>query len=240
MKYAKVLEMEMSIQEFSEKTEYFRKNPGPMSCIECGAAVSAKAITSMEVVGYFSHPPKPATVRDLDDCSRAARSHRLRWFGEEDRNAAEGQRVRREFFDEVAVKTAYAFCLSFVGTGNLPLAKFQEMIDRADRLDIWSYTGMDIWCIPHILLLLADFGVGTERPCHFALVQTSKLSAIWYDARPVLIKKLFSDTGRQAKMIGGQPSPRPILKSDTVGVDTSWIRPGLENGLIAFAHRQRS
>jgi hypothetical protein len=181
----------MSIQEFADKPAAFRNDPGPMFCLECRAEVEAEAIASVEVPAYFSHPPRHSNVSDLDDCSRAARSRRLRWFGDEDRNEPSGRRVRQEFFDESTVKSAYAFCLTYVGKGNLPLSKFQEMIDRADRLDVWSYAGMEVWCVPHVLLLPADFGVGTERPCHIALVRTSKLSAIWRGSSPVSIKKLF-------------------------------------------------
>ncbi|WP_165895216.1 hypothetical protein [Sphingomonas sp. PP-CC-3G-468] len=210
-----------------------------MFCLECHDEVEAKAIASVDVAAYFSHPPKLPDASDLDDCSRAARSHRLRWFGDEDRDDASGRRVRQEFFDEGTVKSAYALCLIYAGRGNLPLSKFQEMIDRADRLDIWSYAGMEVWCIPQVLLLLADFGVDTELPCHFALVRTSKLSAIWRQSGPVSIKKLFSDTGNEARTIAGQPNPRPISRSDAADVSTSWIPAGLAAGLVACSRRQR-
>jgi len=239
MKLAEVAGREMSIQEFADKPAAFRNDPGQMFCLECRAEVEAKAIASVEVPAYFSHPPKHPNVSDLDDCSRAARSRRLRWFGDDDRNESSGRRVRQEFFDESTVKSAYVFCLTYAGRGNLPLSKFQEMIDRADRLDVWSYAGMEVWCVPHVLLLLADFGVGTERPCHFALVRTSKLSAIWRGSSPVSIKKLFSDTGNEAKTIAGQPNPRAISRSDVAGVDTSWMPAGFARGLVACGRRQR-
>lgn len=98
---------------------------------------------------------------------------------------------------------------------------------------------LGLWCVPHVLLLLADFGVGTERPCHFALVRTSKLGAIWRGFSPVSIKKLFSDTGNEAKTIAGQPNPRAILKSDVAGIDASWMTTGFARGLAACGRRQR-
>lgn len=151
----------------------------------------------------------------------------------------DGRRIRQDFFEEDTVKSAYAFCRSCVGTGNLPVAKFREMIDRADRLGIWSYAGMECWCVPHILLLLEDFGAGTAAPCRFALVKTSRLSSIWRGPGPVSISKLFSDTGSPAKLIAGRTNPRPILKSDMTDVDTTWMGSGFAKVLVACERRQR-
>lgn len=240
MQYAEVRGREMSIREFCHKPEDFRSNPGKIYCLECRVVVTAKAINTLAVPAHFSHPPSPQGLSDLDDCSRAARSRRLRWFGEEDRDKQRGLRVRRAFFEEGAIKAAYAFCRKCVGNGNLPLIKFEEMIRRADRLDIWSYAGIEVWCVPHILLLLADFAVDTNQACHFALVKTSKISAIWHDPKPVRIKKLFSDSGNQAEKIAGLPNPHPITKCDVANVDTSWMKSNFSKKLVESGHRRRS
>lgn len=229
----------MSIDEFAEQTSAFRQNPGRILCLECREGVTPVGVESPNVTPHFAHAQQRGDLDELDDCSLAKRSSRLRWFGEEERDRARGMQLREAFFDEATVKAAYALCLSFVGTGNLPIQKFGELIDRADRLGIWDYVGLECWCVPHILLLLADFGVGTNRPCHFVLVRAASIGSIWRNPAPVSIQKLFSDTMRPVREIAGSPNPRPILKADLEEVKANWIKVETAKKLVAFGSRQR-
>lgn len=98
--------------------------------------------------------------------------------------------------------------------------KFREMLDKADRIGLWSYVDLKPWCIPHVLLLLADFGSDAGR-FHFSLVRTGRLSAVWAGGRPVSLVRLAAD-GSRFEVPNGGPNPRPILEDDVPDVPPAW------------------
>lgn len=225
---------EMSIDDYRLLSHEQRRRAGSPTCRECLADVHPYGLVSIDAAPRFDHPDASQGAHPLDDCSLARRSARLRWFGGDEMDHARGARVRNRFFEDDSLVGAYAFCLSCAGRGNLPLAKFGTMVARADSLDIWSYVGVETWCVPHVLLLLEDFGSRTGTNCHFALWRAQRLGSIWSGPRPVGMIKLFTDSLHPYAKLGDGPNPRPILKDDVSRVATDWVPDGVVRALRAF------
>ncbi|MBP2513783.1 hypothetical protein [Sphingomonas sp. PvP018] len=197
-------------------------------CPECRVEVIPHGLSSPSATPCFRHPPASEDLDPLEDCSLARRSNRLRWFGDAVMDRDRGKRIRAAFFEDGCLAASYAFCLVCAGRGGLPVDKFRRMIARADRMDVWSYAGVETWCIPHVLLLLADFKEGTAGAFHFSLRRVGSLQAIWSDPNlPVSLEKLFSDSLRPMTHIGGHENPRPILPRDVAETKSDWVTPSL-------------
>lgn len=207
---------------------------GPPICPECRVVLDMYGMLSPAVTPRFDHPDAPENLDPLDDCSLARRSNRLRWFGRDGQDRVRGVQIRESFFELEFLRQAYAFCLSRAGRGSLPLALFGSMIVRADRLGIWSYVGVERWCIPHILLLLADYRTSRNHAFHFSLVRVTRLGPVWERPFPVEIVKLFSNTGDAFRSMPGSPNPAPILATDVADTDTDWMGTGMTRTLASF------
>lgn len=230
---------EMSADVYRLLSNEQRGRLGAPVCPECRIAVHAYAVTALNSMPRFDHPDAPAGLNPLDDCSLACRGGRLRWFGKDALDRVRGERIRAEFFESDDVVRGFNFCVDCTGRGNLRSPDFGRVVERADRIDIWSYAGIETWCVPHVLLLLSDFRTETGVGFNFALQRAATLSSIWTNGAPVMLTKLFSDSGRPFSTIGRRPNPRPILQSDLLEVNVGWMSDRLVRGLRSFGRRPR-
>jgi len=119
--------------------------------------------TNPGTIPRFDHPDLPPDADPLDDCVLANRNPRLRGLSPDGYDDVRGKRIRDQFLDSGQLSQAYAFCLDLCRTGNLPAAKFRSMFRRADRKRVWSYSGIQSWAIPYVLLTLETSPPGRKR-----------------------------------------------------------------------------
>jgi hypothetical protein len=196
--------------------------------------------TNPAIIPRFDHPDLPPDADPLDDCVLANRNPRLRGLSPDGYDDVRGKRIRDQFLDSDQLRQAYAFCLDLCRKGNLPAAKFRSMLHRADRKRVWSYSGIQAWAIPYVLLTLENFSArskgGKEYGFHFVLQKPrgTNISALWSPNQECRLSKVFSSDG---KPVVAQDNPYPVSKAAFASKagDTSWITPEFLRTLIPEA-----
>ena len=132
-------------QEFVERAGPRHEEAGIYPyCPACGESLFLYGIHSTEVTSRFQH------YRAQDGAEECPLSERGNGFGNLtpggwDRIA--GRSLRARFFEPENLRVAYGFCLALCRRGNLPVRSWQGMIARADRRQIWSYSGIPLWVV---------------------------------------------------------------------------------------------
>jgi hypothetical protein len=139
-----------------------------------------------------------------------------------------GRKLRDTFFEDENLRLTYGFCLKLTRSGNLPMAKFKSMIQRADNKKIWCYVNIPLWVVPYILLTFENFSQKTtpnQRGYDFHFVfnkpRGSTASALWSNEQATSLKKVFSN----GNMVSTFDNPFPLSEEslhEKAG-DTSWI-----------------
>ncbi len=176
-------------------------------------------------------------------CTHANRTPRFRGMSPYSYDDEKAPLIRKQFFTKQNLAQSYAFCLHLCRYGNLPAAKFQSMLRRADIKRVWAYSGIQVWSIPYILLALENFSAitkgGGTYEFHFVFKKPSKtnISVIWEGQQPCTIRKVFSNNGNEVQ---ASDNPFPVSKKDFVekAGDTSWINLELLLSLIPATWEQ--
>ena len=74
-----------------------------------------------------------------------------------------GKYLRLALEDKEFISKLYCFCLTLCRNGNLPVNKFIELVQRADRRNLWSHSGLKEWLVGFLLLVLDDFQGGAKE-----------------------------------------------------------------------------
>ena len=221
----------MNVEEFIAKAspQFRSKNIHPY-CPACQEVVYPYGHVSPNVTSRFDHYPLDAKSDPMDDCLLANRTNRFRGMYSDGWDEDRGRRLRGLFFEPNNLSEAYVFCLKLCRTGNLPAAKFKELIDRAVRKRIWCYHGIPLWTIPYVLLALGDFGESTQSPYpfHFVLVKSrsTPLSQIWQPDSRCQIRKVFSTNGKSVKT-DDNPFPIDPDEMKKKAGNSSWVSQSL-------------
>ncbi|AVH43662.1 hypothetical protein ACQZ40_23995 [Agrobacterium sp. 16-172Ci] len=180
-------------------------------CEQCQEAVDPHGVHNPGIPSCFHHPNFPIGADPYDDCPAARRQAR-RFVGVTPRgfDEAHGQALRDQFFAEPNIRLAYQFMHRVAGgPGQLPVELFGRIIERADRRRIWAYSDLPLWCVPFILMTLAQF----EAPnfsFHFGFVKPrGPAEMIWEHERTSELVKYFSDSGRETR------APRLMVTEET-------------------------
>lgn len=175
-------------------------------CPSCGEPVHPYGVQSSnpDVPRSFHHPDRQDDADPLDDCPQANRGGRFRGMYADGWDTTRGERLRAQFFERDTLCAAYEFCRQMCHRGGkpipFPVAKFGEMIRRADQRRIWAYRGIPLWAVPFTLLALVNIEKGEgprDYPFHFLIQKggSSPLSQIWEGKRSCRMVKCFSDGG---------------------------------------------
>jgi hypothetical protein len=198
-------------------------------CPSCDEPLFLHAVHSTKTPSSFHHRELKEGIDPLDDCARAKRNSRLKHLEPDGWDFARGQKIREKFFEDDNLRRAYAFCLNMCRKTNLPSYSWRKMIQRADRNNIWSYAGIEVWAIPYILLSLENFATSPSPTkagysFHFVLrkARGARISALW-GGSPCVIEKVFSDSGHR---VSASDNPYPVTAEairQKAG-NTSWIQ----------------
>lgn len=235
----------VTVQQFHERatSEYKRLGIFPY-CPECNEILEIYGINNFSI-SRFDHKNRLETADPLDDCSLADRGcQRFKFLTPIAWDYDRGKQLRIAFFDKNNLKIAYCFCLDLTRKGNLPLQKFNQMIQRADKKKIWSYTDIPLWSIPYILLTLENFtqpSTETKKGYDFHFVlekpQNMENSSIWARLGETCLKKVFSSDGRN---ISTSDNPFPFSEGGMIekAGNTDWIKDNFLKQLLACGQRE--
>lgn len=213
-------------QEFIRRASPRYKERGIFPyCEACGEKVDLYGVHTPNGPTRFDHANFPTDADPLDDCILANRNARFRGMQPESFDFPHGQQLRKNFFEEENLKRAYCFMWNLCGKNNFPIKSMRKCIERADRKNIWAYSGIKIWCIPYILLTLENFFHHKNYYFHFYInkKKSTFLSNIWTKNESAKLYKVFTDSG---KSIEKSPN-NPLIFSEnnflTISNNTSWI-----------------
>jgi hypothetical protein len=203
-------------------------------CEQCGEAVAPWGVHNPELTSRFDHPDFP-DADPYDDCPSANR-HRTRFVGIRPRqfDAEAGAALRARFFEAENIRLAYQFMHKTAGgPGHLPMELFGRIIQRADRRRIWDYSGLPLWCVPFVLMTIAQFQ-GAEVAFHFGFVKPrGPAEVLWEHHRTSQLVRYFSDTGRETRAARLQVTEEAFLmQASPQGV--IWVKDGLVRQLQRF------
>ena len=127
-------------------------------------------------------------------------------------NPHQSQQVKSEYLSGHS-KHAKLFCKHLAGAA-FSQATYNKMLDEADKLAIWSYSGLEMWVVPYVLLTLVDFDVppsDARDGYRFAFVfdKPSKgtIDDLWLRASDCRFKKVFAPSGKLMTYPAGNPYP---------------------------------
>jgi hypothetical protein len=193
-------------------------------CPRCREVVDLYGVTSPGVQSRFDHRDIEPGSDPYDDCPEARRQL-ARYLGVSPANydVIAGNALRAQFFEPENLKIAYQFLHAVLGRGNLPMRTFGDMIKRADRRRVWDYAGIPLWCVPFILLTIAQFRIG-ENESHFGFKKPrGPADYLWNPAHRCDLLKYFSDTGRK---VMGSKSTIEVSEHSYVrvsGAENVWV-----------------
>lgn len=197
-------------------------------CPACRQVVSIYGVHSTTVQERFDHPNFPPDVDPLDDCILAHRQD-SRFLGLEPSSwdKTHGQKLRNDFMQSSNIRLTYAFMHALCGPKKLPLQTFVQCIQRADRKNIWSYSGIPLWVIPYILLTFYTFPlVDAKNSFYFSLQKSTQRSAseLWITPYRCMLVKRFSDSGNIYKT-KYDPFKLSKIRMETIAQENSlWIK----------------
>lgn len=129
-----------------------------------------------------------------------------------DINPCQSRHVKLEYKSWYSRK-AKVFCKHLVGSA-FSQALYNKMLDEADRLEIWAYSDLRMWCIPYILLTLVDYESlpHSGKSCYrFAFVfdkpAGGTIDDLWLKPSDCKLKKVFSPSGKLMAFPEGNPYP---------------------------------
>lgn len=186
-------------------------------CPACRSSLEVYGAHSLNVTPHFNHPKINEYVDSLDICILSSRcDQRFAHMKPRSWDEVRGNDIRERFFRDDNLKAAYAFCWTMCGRGALPMSTWAEIIRRADKRSIWSYSGIELWSIPFILLTLCNFMRQTQSGIygfHFFIQRDGMdyIQNIWESPGESRIVKVFSDSGKViSNPEGGPPNPTPV------------------------------
>ncbi|OOS00892.1 hypothetical protein B0187_00950 [Haemophilus paracuniculus] len=171
----------LSAEEFLKKAgNNYKENHIHPYCPECNEKLTLVNANSVDKATIYRHYPlespngQQISEEAIDICSlRAKKSLRQSWFSASF-NFSQSNQFRQDFMQPENLLKAYCFCWSLCGKGNLPMERFKKMIQLADKKKIWSYTDLELWMIPYMLLTLCDFPHKKGFDFHFILHKGNK------------------------------------------------------------------
>ena len=189
-------------------------------CPSCQRKVDPYGLHSPHVTNRFDHP------NGVKDCPlSSANDERYRYLKPSTRDAKQGRQLRKAFLRDGSLRPAYAFAFKVCGRGNLPAAKYGELIIIADGLGIWEYANLPKWTVPFILLTLADFKAKNHDFSFQVLKPRAALAEdLWLSPEECQLEKIFSD-GKPMKKAGKLNNPIPIIEEiyREAASDCEWV-----------------
>lgn len=185
---------------------WIEKNAWP-ECEICETRVHPNFVHSLNAPSRFDH------VDGVVDCPQSARADpRFQALRPTAIDHTQSARLKA-VFQQVYRDRAYFFCAYHVGRG-FSEQTFDKLISRADRLKIWSYQNLMLWCVPYILLTLEDFSIpmpdtGRTIDIQFNFKKPARgtIDDIWVRPQDCSLRKIFRSTGGLAKYPIGNPYP---------------------------------
>ena len=212
----------------------FRENGVLPYCERCGEAVDPYGVHNPNIPSRFDHPNFPQDADPYDDCP-AAKRQRSRFIGitptrfDDEAGAA----LRELFFLEPNIGVAYQFMHRTAGgQGQLPLELFGRIIARADRRRIWAYANLPLWCVPFILMTVAEFHAPTYS-YHFGFSRPrGPAEVVWEHARVSQLISYFSDSGRETRRDKLPVTEETFIRQ--AGGERIWVADDLARRLQQF------
>ncbi len=136
-----------------------------------------------------------------------------RWIKTSDWDFERGRQLRAFFSEGDGLKQLYAFFKELCGRKrHLSVKAVCQIIKEADRINLWSYKGVEVWTIPFLLLCLRDFegyGKASKETFLFRFVlkgrPPKKLKKVWENEKFHLLRVF--DGGRVMDFPLGNPYP---------------------------------
>lgn len=149
----------ITLDEYANVISGKEKKDWPeLCCVVCDKPVHQKGllVANEDFTPRFSHAKKEPSA---EFCPLGSESKR---FSALDRNekslSLEEAYLRRErFIDPATFLRSYLICRHLRGgQGQLTLKAFTRMIEVADSIGMWRHTWLPDWCIPLMLMLMAN------------------------------------------------------------------------------------
>ena len=137
---------EVTPEEFIKRATPLYKEKGIFPyCKACDQIVHVYGVhnPNPKTTKRFDHSNADPAINPLDDCILADRKgNRFKGLEPDNWDGIRGKQLRKEFFEDSNLRTAYGFCLNMCRKGNLKALNFNAMISRADKKKIWAYADM--------------------------------------------------------------------------------------------------
>lgn len=126
-------------------------------CLHCGEDVFTYGTSSIEVTSRFKH-------HSGKSCNPTHIGEGTITF-----DFKHGEEVKKEFCETDTICKSYVLCLNMVGRRKFSTNTFLTLCKRADKRNIWSYAGIEVWMIPYILLTLSDLTITISQDKSFQI-----------------------------------------------------------------------
>lgn len=237
---------------------FLRAQSSPLDypiCPVCSEKLFLSATRSVKKTASFNHRPRDEEAKR---CLLSYSHHpTYSWLEDVDIEEVEfrAQALRSSFYQLDNLKRAFMFLSRVTGKGAISHDVFELLVYRADKFNIWRYSGLPLWAVPYILLTFTDFYIRREGKETYVVrfvidkPSRSKLNTIWLRPTQCKLVKYFVNKGKATVVFGAQASSeRHASSSTTVGnvknplpfsedefnnltADTAWITGGLESFL---------
>lgn len=222
------------------------------TCPVCREKLFLSATRSVKKAASFNHQPRD---EDADRCPMSYSYHpSYSWLEDVDIEEIElrSQALKSSFYQIENLKRAFMFLSRVTGKGAISHDVFELLLQRADKFNIWRYSGLPLWAVPYILLTLTDFYIRREGKETYVVrliidkPSRSKLNTTWLRPGQCRLVKYFVNKGKATKVFGAQASserqapsssivgkvknPLPFSEDEfaSLTTDTAWITGGLE------------
>jgi len=139
-----------------------------------------------------------------------------------------GDKIKKEFCKSETICKSYSLCLNMAGKGNLSTKTFFELYKKADKKNIWSYVGVEIWMIPYMLLTLKDLTLigKNKKPFNIRFVLDKNLDVLSKE-RNCNIEKIY--TNSQKKIASFE-----VNQNQFNNTNISWFPESLTDKLASY------
>lgn len=201
----------------SEFGANYKENNIFPTCIHCGEKVFTYGTSSINVTSRFKH----FNDRSCDPSPIGGGNH-------PGFDLIFGEKIKEEFCRTDAIIKAYVLCLNIVGKGNFPVSTFINLCRKADKKNIWSYIGVELWMIPYMLLTLDDFSVTSHNNNTFNIrFVLDKTFNLLLQERNCNIEKIYTDSQNLIRSF-------PVSSNNYQQVEINWIKQSLRDKITSF------
>lgn len=109
---------------------------------------------------------------------------------------ARAEELQRQFYTEENIARAFRFLVKMAGAGAITRPIFALLLNKANKLGVWSQSSLPVWAVPYLLLTLIDFVripfPGKVEQVRFILIKPRRceLKTLWHRPEQCRLERL--------------------------------------------------